>query len=266
MKKGRGFRPYLQVFVIAIVLAATAVAASGQEAEINKPKIFGEYYQLISDSDLYCSIFLYEEGKPFPDIRIIGAERMNEKVMLDDYDTIYIDKGQADGIDVGQIFLVVGLREKVGEYGQIMHRRSRAKIVRIDGEHMATARLERSCGDARVGDYLVPWEDMEGEIGKDEGYCDLNPELGEHGRVIYLENDFRIAGSGQWAIISLGRQHCIQIGDRVTVFHRAKTGLPREAVSSAIVIDVRGGSSTVKILSARDAVEVGDQVQIIPLR
>ncbi len=265
MNKKRGFSLDIPIFFLMIALALAAIPAVGQEAEINRAKIFGEYCQLISDTDLYCSIFLYEEGKPFPTVRIVGAERENEKSHFDDNDTVYIDKGKVDGIELGQVFLIVSPGEKVGKYGKVMQRVSRAKVVRIDGEHMSTVRLERSCGGAKIGDVLIPWEEMEGEIGKDQGYGDVEPG-GLTGKVFYIENDFKTAGTGQWALIDLGRRQCVQIGDRMTVFHSARPNLPREAVSSAIVIDVRGGSATVKILSARDAVSVGDQVQITTVR
>lgn len=266
MKKGKGFSFDLPLFFLILALAVAAVPAVGQEAEINRSKIFGEYYQLITDTDLYCSIFLYEEGKPFPNIRIIGAERENEKNHYADNDTVYIDKGKADGIEIGQVFLIVNIGEKVGKYGKVMQRLSRAKVVRIDGDHMSTIRLERSCGGAQVGDSLIPFEEMEGEIGKDQGYANVEPGVGVSGNVFYIENDFQMAGSGQWALVNVGRRQCVQIGDRLTVFHAARPNLPREAVSSAIVIDVRGGSATIKILSARDAVSVGDQVQVSSVR
>jgi hypothetical protein len=63
-------------------------------------------------------------------------------------------------------------------------------------------------------------------------------------------------------LINMGRQQCVQIGDQLTVFHRAQPNLPREAVGSMIIIDVRGATSTVKVLSCRDVVEAGDEVQL----
>ncbi len=50
------------------------------------------------------------------------------------------------------------------------------------------------------------------------------------------------------------------------MFERARRDLPREAIASAIIIDVRGATSTVKILSARDAVRIGHEVQLIAVR
>jgi len=229
--------------------------------QIQRAKIFQDTYQMISDTDLYCSFYMHEEGKPLPDLRIIGADRMNEKEDLIDEDVVYLSKGQADGIEIGQLFQIIGLQEKVPPYGTITQRRGRARVIRLE-DKVAVAKIERSCWPARVGDYLLPYEEGEGEMGKDKGYDVMDPNASKKGQVVYVDLNFRTAGTGQWATIDMGRQQCVQIGDQLTVFHRAQPNLPREAVGSIIIIDVRGATSTVKILSCRDAIEAGDEVQL----
>jgi hypothetical protein len=204
---------------------------------------------------------MHEEGKALPDIQIIGAERMNEKSVFENADIIYLNKGSADGLEMGQLFLTVGLRAKVEKLGTVMERHGRARVVRLE-DRMATAKVEKGCGTIRVGDFLLPFEEEAGEIGKDLGYGDMDPNASKHGKVIFIENDFRIAATGQWALIDMGRQHCVQIGDQLNVYHRARPDLPREAIASAIIIDVRGATSTIKILGAKDAVDIGSEIQI----
>jgi hypothetical protein len=239
------------VLCAGIVLASLLLIVPGgpfaqetQETMIQKAKIFEETYQLINESDLNCSFYMHEEGKLLPDIQIIGAERMNEKGLFEDGDLIYINRGAADGLEIGQLFLTVGLRAKVAKLGTVMERHGRARIVRLD-DRTASARVEKGCGRIMIGDYLLPFEEDSGEIGKDLGYGDMEPNASKRGRVIYIENDFHISGSGQWALIDMGRQHCVQIGDQLNVFHQARPDLPREAVASAIIIDVRGATSTI---------------------
>ena len=253
---------------LVLILAGLIVLIPGrpfaqelQESMIKKAKIFEETYQLINESDLNCSFYMHEEGKLLPDIRIIGAERQNEKSHFEDGDLIYVNKGAADGLEMGQLFTTVGLRAKVEKIGTVMERHGRARIVRLE-DRMASARVEKGCGRILVGDFLIPFEEEQGEIGKDRGFGDMDPNASKHGNVIYIENDFHISGPGQWALINMGRQHCVQIGDQLNIFHQAAPGLPREAFASAIIIDVRGATSTIKILSARDAVDIGAEVQI----
>ncbi len=248
-----------------LVFASLILIAPGrpfaQETMIKKAKIFEDTYQLITESDLNCSFYMHEEGKMLPDIQIIGAERENEKNVFSDGDVIYINRGSAEGLEIGQLFLTVGLRAKVGKLGTVMERHGRARIVRLE-DRMATAKVEKGCGSIRIGDFLLPFEEEAGEIGKDLGFGDMDPNASKKGKVIFIENDFHIAASGQWALIDMGRQHCIQIGDQLNVFRRARPDLPREAFASAIVIDVRGATSTIKILAARDIVDIGSEVQI----
>ncbi|HOW85595.1 MAG TPA: hypothetical protein P5119_00365 [Candidatus Aminicenantes bacterium] len=250
---------------LAFLAPGRPFAQDTQEAVIRKPKIFEETYQLINESDLNCSFYMHEQNKLLPDIRIIGAERMNEKSIFEDGDLIYLDKGVADGLEIGQLFLTVGLRAKVGKLGTVMERHGRARVVRIE-DHMATAKVEKGCGTILIGDFLLPFEEEAGEIGKDLGYGDMDPNASKRGHVIYIENDFHISGSGQWALIDLGRQHCVQIGDQLNVFRKAKPNMPREAFASAIIVDVRGATSTIKILGARDAVDIGSEIQISTTR
>ncbi len=253
---------------MALVLASLVIIVPGrpfaqetQEMLIQKAKIFDETYQLINESDLNCSFYMHEEGKLLPDIQIIGGARMNEKTVFEDGDLIYINKGAADGLEMGQLFLTIGLRAKVGKLGTVMERHGRARVVRLD-DRIATAKVEKGCGTIVIGDFLLPFEEEAGEIGKDLGYGDMDPNASKRGHVIYIENDFHISASGQWALIDMGRQHCVQIGDQLNVFHQARPDLPREAIASAIIIDVRGATSTVKILGAKDAVDIGSEVQI----
>lgn len=255
--------------LVILVLASFGLLVPGHpfaQDQIRKPPLFsGENYELIDQTDLYCSFYMLEPEKPLPDIQIIGAERMNEKILLNNADIVYLNKGPADGIDIGQVFEVVGLERKVPPYGFVVQRRGRARVVRLE-DTLSVARLEGTCSPARVGDYLIPYEEKEGQIGKDLGYDVMDPNASKHGQVIYVDQDFKIAAANQWALINMGRQQCVQIGDQLTVFHRARTDLPREAVASMIIIDVRGATSTVKILSGRDAVAVGDEVQLLTTR
>jgi hypothetical protein len=232
-----------------------------QQLELKKPKIFDETYQLINESDLNCSFYLHEPGKLMPDIQIVGAERMNERTVYDNDSLIYINRGAADGLEVGQLFLIVGIREVVPKLGTVMKRQGRARIVRLE-DRTSAAKVEKGCGALQIGDFLLPFEEEPGEMGKDQGYGDMDPNASKRGRVVYIEWGFHIAGPGQWALIDLGRQHCVQIGDQLNIFHQARPDLPREAVASAIIVDVRGATSTIKILSARDTVDLGNEVQI----
>lgn len=243
---------------VAAVLALPAPPAAAQD-QIKRAKIFQDEYPLIQETDLYCSIYLLESDPP--ELRIIGSERQKEKDLLADGDTFYIGQGANAGLEAGQLFLVVGVGEKIGGFGRLAQRKGKARVVTVEDER-ATVRVDKACQAISVGDVLYPYEEREGMVGKDLGYDNsLAPGTGLSGRIVYLQAEFNILGSGHWAIIDLGGEQGLRPGRQLTVYKRARKNLPREAVGNVVVIDVQNRTATVKLLSVRDAVETGDEVQ-----
>jgi hypothetical protein len=227
--------------------------------QIEKAKIFQENYPLSTESDLYCTTFVLD-GE-LPGIRIIGAEKQEEKILLSDADKFYVDKGKADGLEIGQVFLVVSVGSKIGNHGLLARRTGRARVVGLE-ETRGIVLIDKTCGEVSLGGYLVPFEEREGLLGKDEGYAaELDENQGLKGTVIHIEGEFHIVGSGGWALIDLGKDQGIREGQQLTVFKRVKSGLPREAVGNIVVIDVQKTTSTIKVLSCRDSIDIGFQVQ-----
>jgi hypothetical protein len=245
--------------VLLISLIFVVVLAAGGQEQIQKPKIFQEEYPLISESDLYCSIYILDGS--LPELQIIGAERQDEKVLLSDMDSFYVNMGKADGLDVGQVFLLVQAGPEIQGYGRLVTKRGRGRLIRLE-EHRAVLRVERTCSQIEIGNCLLPFEEKEGLLGKDSGYSAfLDENTGISGSFIYLETDLKISGTGQWGIVNLGKDQGIQVGQQLSIFRRLKNDFPREAIGNLVVIDTQQRTSTVKILSCRDTVEVGDQVQ-----
>lgn len=245
----------LLIMGFGVVFLGTGLA----QDQIEKAKIFQENYPLSTESDLYCTIFVLD-GE-LPGIKIVGAERQEEKILLSDSDKFYVDKGRADGLEVGQVFLVVSVGSKIGNRGLLARRTGRARIVGLE-EKRGIVLIDKTCGEVSLGEYLVPFEEREGLLGTDEGYAaELDERQGLKGTVIYIETEFHIVGTGGWALIDLGKDQGIEEGQQLTVFKRVKSGLPREAIGNVVVIDVQRNTSTVKVLSCRDSIEVGFQVQ-----
>jgi len=260
MKNHRGLSWGFLSFAL-IFLCLIAPGRPFAQDQIQRAKIFSDSYQMIADVDLYGSFYILEKGKPLPDLQIIGAERMNEKEHFLESDLLYLNKGQAEGLEIGQLFQIISLRDPLPPFGTIVWRAGRARVIRLE-EKTAVARIEKSYWPTLVGDYVMPFEEAEGEMGKNQGFDQLDPNATKKGQIVFIDMFRRLSGTNQWALINMGRQQCVQIGDQLTVFRRAKPDLPREAFASLIIIDVRGATSTVKILSCRDALEVGDEVQL----
>ena len=254
--------------IAAILLTSMALFIQGagktqsqetKQYQIEKAKIFQEAYPLISESDLYCSFYIM--GKEKPEMQIVGAERGDEKIMVSDADLVYINRGKNDGLEIGQMFLIIELGPSVSNYGTLALKRGRARIVTLE-DTRGEVKIEKICGQIMVGDYLVPFEEKEGLLGKDLGYeAPLEEGTGTTGNIIYLQNELNQIGSGHWALIDLGFENGIQVGQQMTIFRRVQKDASRQAIANLVVIDTQPNTSTVKILSCKEVVQLGAEVQ-----
>jgi hypothetical protein len=242
------------------------LAASGQEVQnqIEKAKIFRDTYPLIAESDLYCSFFILEE---FPTIKIVAAERSSEKTMFSDGEAFYVDKGKDDGLQEDQVWTILEIGEKIKStdlrltLGPLSFKRGRARIVRTEAGR-SLAKVERSCGRVRIGDFLAPFVEQEGLLGKDLGFNVLAKEGAQTGTLVYLQNELNQIGTGDWGIIDMGKAQGIQIGQQLTIFKRFDKNKPLQAIGNSVVIDLGTQSATIKILSCKDAARLGYPVQV----
>ena len=262
----RGGRTFFGLCLSFLVLASAAALRpeSGlgrveQEIQIEKAKIFQDAYPLISETDLNCSMFILD-GE-LPDLRIAAAEMGDQKILLSDADIVYLNKGKNDGLEIGQVFMAVEIGPSLKDFGRIAQRRARIQVTFLE-ENRAVARVEKSCGRVMVGNALMPFEEKEGMLGKDLGtepYSDAGS--GPIGNIIYLQDDFNEIASHHWAIIDMGQEQGLQVGQQMLIFRRVKPDMPRNILGTLIVVDTQSRTSTVKVLSATDAIRIGQQVQ-----
>ncbi len=247
------------IFFIQSVLFSRSDGQEKQEHQIEKAKIFQEIYPIISESDLYCSFLVLDEEKM--DIEIVGGERDYEKVMFSDSDIVYINKGKGSGLENGQLFLILEVGPQIKGMGRIAFKRGRAQILAL-GETKSTARIEKSCGQVMIGNFLVPFQEKEGILGKDLGYDVLPEEVeGLKGNLIYFQDDYNQIGSGYWALIDIGEEDGVYFGQQLIIYRKSKEGAPIQILGNSVVIDVQKNTSTIKILSCKDALRLGDHIQ-----
>ncbi|MCX7973822.1 MAG: hypothetical protein N3B16_04895 [Candidatus Aminicenantes bacterium] len=244
---------------ILLSLVSGTFQAQSQQYQIEKAKIFQETYPVITESDLYCSYFVLEND--LPSLRVIGAERQAEKILLSDDDIVFINAGKASGLEIGQLFFLVEVLTKVDDYGYLACKRGRVRIISCEPER-SVGRIEKSCGHVTIGNFLFPYQEREGLIGRDLGFEPYGTlGRGPIGQVIFQENEFVQIASGHWAIINLGKEDGLEIGQQLTIYKKVSPQAPREAIANAIVIDLSRKTATIRILSAKDAIFKGYEVQ-----
>lgn len=230
--------------------------------EIEKAKIYQDIYPLMTDTDLYCSIFIMENEPP--EMTIIGSERGYERTLITDGEVVYVNKGSDDGLETGQLFLVFEVGPVVKGFGPVGIKRGRARIVDLENTR-SSAKLERACGPISKGHYLIPFEEKESRLGKDLGYA-VPPHRveGLQAEIVYLETGFHQIGTGYYGIINAGEEQGIQVGQQLIVFREEQKDAPLYIFGNIVVIDTQSKTSTIKVLSCRDALRYGDEIQTRP--
>ena len=221
--------------------------------QISKAKIYQDLADLINPVDLYCSFSIWENE--MPELRIIGAPRQYEKSIFSDGDVIYLNKGKDGGIEPGQIYWILDMSEQLPGFGPLAYGKGRARIQFV-GDKTTAAVIEGCCGAVRKGNCLIPFEEKEGLTGKDLGY-DFPPVEadGVKGSVVYVQADIRLLGSHHWALIDVGEEQGIQVGQQLILYRRIREDLPIQLLGNSVVIDVQSKTSTIKVLSCRDIIQ-----------
>ena len=162
------------------------------------------------------------------------------------------------------IFLILNIEEKAPGIGPIAFKKGRARLVTLS-ENQSSAVVEKSCGDISIGHFLIPFEPKESIIGKDLGF-DIPPfEVeGTKGKFIYLETGTLQLGTGGWALIDIGKESGIQVGQQLIVYRKVKEDAPIQVFGNIVVIDAQDTTATVKVLSCRDAIIIGDLIMSRP--
>jgi hypothetical protein len=231
--------------------------------QISRAKIYQDFSDLINEVDLYCSFSVWENE--IPGLKIIGAEREDEKAVFSDGDVIFLNKGQDGAVETGQIFWVLEISDHPLSYGPIAFGKGRARVQFTDANRSAAV-VEHSCDGVRSGYFLVPFEAREGMMGKDLGYDNVPPveTEGPRGRLVYLQGDLRQIGSLQRALIDIGEDQGIQVGQQLILYRKIGRDLPVVILGNCIAIDVKSKTSTIKVLSCRDILKRGDLVMVRP--
>jgi hypothetical protein len=114
-----------------------------------------------------------------------------------------------------------------------------------------------------VGDFLIPFEEREALLKSTPREEMLE---GGHlvGTVVYLEGNYKIISKDHLALIDLGRADGLRVGDRMTAHRKVSAELAPKLLGELIIINTQSQTSTVKVLSSRDSIKLGDLVQVKP--
>jgi hypothetical protein len=220
-----------KIVLAGLVVVLAAAVASAQDAPA-----------IPSQNDLYCSGTVTNESVP-RDAYIITGVESNIRLLFNENDQVFINKGASQGVKVGDVFSVV--RNITGDpYGidwtkwqsTILKKmgsvwadegRVRVTIVRPD---TSIAAIEHSCDILQRGDILLPFAERPAPPLKSEDSFDrFAPANGKPMAMIIIGKDFQAqVGREDIVYVNLGTGQGVKIGDYFRIFRY--TGTQHETV------------------------------------
>jgi hypothetical protein len=182
-------------------------------------------------SDMYCSGIISDEVVPTDTILVTG-EYSNTVVTFGQSDYVYINKGTAQGVKVGDEFIVT--RKATDEnktqwfswqdsilhkIGSVWEDEGRLRVV-VAQENISTAQVVRSCSYMQRGDIVLPVPARPAPVLKpDEKFDRFAPPSGKALAMVLTGKEFHVSmGTNDIAYVNLGSVQGVKVGDYFRVF------------------------------------------------
>jgi outer membrane protein OmpA-like peptidoglycan-associated protein len=172
-------------------------------------------------------------------------------------DRVTVTAGSEQGLEDGQRFFV--RRPLVIEgVPRGEHTAGWLRIVETR-RSSATAVVDFSCDAIAIGDRIEPFTDEElpGEIDRTESTGTL--DFSKSATVLFGNDGRQIAGGRDFVLAKIGRKNGVTPGTRYAIYHGLIANRePNVSFGEAVVVQVSGDRSLLRITEARDAVQSGD--------
>jgi LysM repeat protein len=216
-------------------------------------------------------------------LRIIGNEQGLAHVALTVNDILYLSKGSNSGIKAGDLFTIhhpaYSVKHPVngGILGTKIQTRGWARVIVVQ-ESVSAAVVEAACLDILEdeGTYLKPLEKVNVPLvlARPPATRTTPPTGKLHQYIVDITDNSIIAGQGHLVIIDGGSENGITPGSFFTVYRMvygtadlmrgtyAGPHTPRNVLGELAVVSVREKTATAKVTYSRDAIVVGDEVEL----
>lgn len=220
-----------------IVLANLVVALAGTVASAQN----AAQAQVPRPSDVYCSGTVTTESVP-RDAYIITGEESNYRLLFNENDIVYINKGASQGVKVGDVFSVIRQVEDpygiewtkwqdaiLKKMGTVWDDEGRVRVIAVRS-NTSIAQIEHSCDMLQRGDILLPFTERPAPPLKSEDTFDrFAPANGKPMAMIITGKGFQAAvGREDIVYVNLGNGQGVKVGDYFRIFRF--TGTQHETV------------------------------------
>jgi len=216
-----------------LVVVLAAAVASAQDAPA--PAI-------PSPNDLYCSGTVTTESVP-RDAYIITGEESNYRLLFNEGDTVYINRGAKQGVKAGDVFSVV--RNVTGDpygidwtkwqsailkkMGSVWADEGRVRVILVR-EDTSIGTIEHACDILQRGDILLPFAERPAPpLKSEDGFDRYAPANGKPLAMVIIGKDFQAqVGREDIVYVNLGNAQGVKVGDYFRIFRY--TGTQHETV------------------------------------
>lgn len=266
-------RKVIFFLILTVFLASltTFIYTQVKSYKLTKAYIYRAESLIIDETDLYCSYFI--RAKMNKDLYITGAElQYTNKKVYENGHRMYINKGTNDGIQDGDMFLVIHENKAINhkltnkKLGLLYMKVARARVD-CAYEDKSIIIIENACNPVNIGDLLIPLKEEKKLLMKklDWQRCRL-PDNPIEGTVCYMnlfkEVDKHQAAGLEWITADIGKAE-VSRGDWLIIWRDLGEGLPPMIFGTAVVINPEGTNSTIKIIESIYPVNIGDRVVLL---
>jgi hypothetical protein len=214
-------------------------------------------------NDLACAPSI-AFAPPDDRLRIRGSLDTYVKQMMGPPDTLIVNAGLQQGLQVGQQFYVRRLFRGLGALGPdrshplSVHTAAWIKLIGV-GPTSSTASITHACGDGiLVDDYLEPYAPPLVAATQTDGA----PQFEHLGHIMMGDLARLTASPGELTTIDRGSDHGIVNGQRFSVYRNNLAAGVLVEIGTAVAVSVSPASTTVQVLTVRDAIMQNDLVAI----
>jgi hypothetical protein len=222
-------RANLAALTLSILAGAAASSAqTTQQADSTKQADY---------TSVYCSGFVSDPKIP-DDIRVISGEQSNYKIVWDNGDYVYINRGEDKGVKVGDRFAIVrpendygnpwfeGQKKLEKQMGTLYRDTGQVRVVNVQPK-VSIARVEFLCQYIQRGDIARPFEERPMPPFKEAAVFDhFAPVSGKPTGMIITAREYPQAlGRGDTVYINVGAEKGVKVGDYMRLFRYQGTRL-----------------------------------------
>jgi hypothetical protein len=169
-------------------------------------------------------------------------------------DELVITGGTNNGLEVGRNLIVLRYfraNSKSAAFPEMGEHTAGLVQIIAATESSARAVVVHACNELRPGDLLAAFTPEYVEPTDESG----EPSYEDAARILHADAGQLVGAPRRMLVIDRGSAQGIQRGNRLTLF---RVDTRRTVLGEAVVVSVRPNSSTIRVVSATDAIEFGD--------